>query len=297
MLEGAKDAPKPLLNRAVVAEDALSESPLMNSNRYDYKGLVNAYHKTGMLIAEQSQSRQPRLLQSSEEEKMQNPLPVLNTLAVASSEYAPKAAITTSFAHTLPEDALYALVPAEEKEKHLSATGKSLIPAAERLELQEKPFQREDFSHKMSPKLLPAVPDLNPKLLRQLEHFQRSQRVWTKVSLPMEGGEDLMLRMKVSSGRIQIRFGTQSVALRDGLERGWSELVNQAASRGIQLDLPEFEARLKTRVSPHETALTMGLSEGDDKPLKSFKKRNSHAEQSIGPNEAFEDYPGVFKWA
>ena len=295
--EGVKNSPKPLLDRILQQAEMPGLDPSSVAKADALEGDVDVVSKAGMPIAQQP----PRMHSRSQRTLEPTGAPISSLESEVStapvSGYAQKETNTAPFAQAPSEGVSHSSVLVEEESRDTPAQNKDLMPVPQRLQQSATSQSIESFSPKMRSEPLPSVPDLNPKLLRQLEQFQRSQRPWAKISLPMSEGEDLMLRMKVSSGHVQIRFGTQSAPLRDGLERGWSELVNQAASRGIQLDSPEFEARLKTRALGLEGAVFAESSDDGDKPLKSFKRKSANNGQSIDPNEPLDDYPGVLKWA
>ena len=295
--EGAKDSPKPLLERVLIKGDVSPAELVSLAEVADSERDVDVVSKAGMPIAQQPPRMHSRPQRTLERAGVPTTSFESQVSAAPISGYVQKDINTAPFSQAPSEDIPHMPAPVEEEARDASSQNKDLMPVPQRPQENTGPQPIESFSPKMRSEPLPTVPDLNPKLLRQLEQFQRSQRPWAKISLPMGEGEDLMLRMKVSSGHVQIRFGTQSVPLRDGLERGWSELVTQAASRGIQLDSPEFEARLKMRVSGLEGATFADSSDEGEKPLKSFKKKSINTGHSVDSSESLEDYPGVLKWA
>tara|TARA_B100000965_G_scaffold406759_1_gene448182 strand:+ start:642 stop:3557 length:2916 start_codon:yes stop_codon:yes gene_type:complete len=144
---------------------------------------------------------------------------------------------------------------------------------------------------------IPAMQNMNSKLMQQLEQFQRSQRPWAKLSLPMEEGEELMLSFKILDGRIQVRFGTQNSGLRETIERGWSDLIKMASIQGIVLDQPEFEGRLRVRGQVFQSAQRSDLNE--DGSSKNSKRRPASigSEGEPSASDGLDDYEGMLKWA
>ncbi|HQU09484.1 MAG TPA: hypothetical protein PLV25_05950, partial [Opitutales bacterium] len=88
--------------------------------------------------------------------------------------------------------------------------------------------------------------DYQPELMRMLEQFKRSQKPWARVSLPLPTGDEVMIRLKVVQGSIQVRFSAQSGDLRDIITDGWSKLTLFAQKSGLRLSGPEFEAHQQT---------------------------------------------------
>ncbi len=76
-----------------------------------------------------------------------------------------------------------------------------------------------------------------PAVMQQIERLRRSGAERLNVRLPLEGGEAIELRLRLLGGdRVQVRVGEVPESLRQSLREGWSQLVDEAADQGLQID-------------------------------------------------------------
>lgn len=84
-----------------------------------------------------------------------------------------------------------------------------------------------------------AVAQVAQQILRMQENGGTS-----RVTLDMPDGEKLLVRFNVrpGNGGVKVQFATKSRQLREALEKSWESLRVDAAKRGVELDIPEFES-------------------------------------------------------
>lgn len=83
-----------------------------------------------------------------------------------------------------------------------------------------------------------------PAILQQIERLRRNGREgdWMSMSLPLQDGENLVLRLRMRGESVDVRFAASRDDVRESLTNGWNSLIEDAASRGIQLSRPVFES-------------------------------------------------------
>ncbi|MGF1483015.1 MAG: hypothetical protein ACFBZ8_01485 [Opitutales bacterium] len=84
-----------------------------------------------------------------------------------------------------------------------------------------------------------------PAVLQQIERLRRSGTERLNVTLPLEDGQIVDLRLKLFGGsRVQITLGEMPEALRASLREGWGALADEAATRGLAIDF-QWDAQPK----------------------------------------------------
>ncbi len=81
---------------------------------------------------------------------------------------------------------------------------------------------------------------LAPAILQHLERMRRTGSSQMKLTLPLGERGELTVSVKMTAGRVVVRFETDSPDVRRSLEEGWADLTSKASRKGIQLSAPDF---------------------------------------------------------